>query len=309
MKELRLGIIGLSEGNGHPYSWSAIFNGYDPEAMRHCPFPAIPAYLSRQSFPQDKIAGAKVTHVWTQKRTLSREIAHASRIDTVVDDYREMIGEVDAVLLARDDAESHQRISAPFLEAGLPVYVDKPLALSVREAQQILSLQQYDGQIFTCSAFHYAREFQLDERSRRLLGQVRHIYGAIGRSWEKYGVHVVEPALRLLGAQGAIARTARWREGEITTVSVAWETGAQATFSTLGTANGVPFLRIAGTRSAKDLFFGDTFAAFKAALGSFVQGVVERRPMIAQGFVLDVVRVIEAGCHRAPLALAGGEAG
>ena len=24
---LKLGIIGLSEGNGHPYSWSAIFNG------------------------------------------------------------------------------------------------------------------------------------------------------------------------------------------------------------------------------------------------------------------------------------------
>jgi hypothetical protein len=26
---VRLGIIGASPGNGHPYSWSAFFNGYD----------------------------------------------------------------------------------------------------------------------------------------------------------------------------------------------------------------------------------------------------------------------------------------
>ena len=30
---LKLGVIGLSEGNGHPYSWSAIFNGYDSVEM------------------------------------------------------------------------------------------------------------------------------------------------------------------------------------------------------------------------------------------------------------------------------------
>ena len=29
---LKLGIIGISNGNGHPYSWSAIFNGYDTTA-------------------------------------------------------------------------------------------------------------------------------------------------------------------------------------------------------------------------------------------------------------------------------------
>ena len=33
---LRVGILGLSEGNGHPYSWSAIFNGFDK--TKECPF-------------------------------------------------------------------------------------------------------------------------------------------------------------------------------------------------------------------------------------------------------------------------------
>ena len=29
MKTIRLGLIGISKDNGHPYSWSAIINGYD----------------------------------------------------------------------------------------------------------------------------------------------------------------------------------------------------------------------------------------------------------------------------------------
>ena len=32
-RELKIGILGMTEGNGHPYSWSAMFNGYDPEEM------------------------------------------------------------------------------------------------------------------------------------------------------------------------------------------------------------------------------------------------------------------------------------
>ena len=45
-KELRIGILGMTEGNGHPYSWSAMFNGYDPEEMETCGFPVIPRYLT-----------------------------------------------------------------------------------------------------------------------------------------------------------------------------------------------------------------------------------------------------------------------
>ena len=27
VQAIRLGVIGMTEGNGHPYSWSAILNG------------------------------------------------------------------------------------------------------------------------------------------------------------------------------------------------------------------------------------------------------------------------------------------
>ena len=39
--EIRLAMLGMVDGNGHPYSWSAIFNGYHREAMADCPFAGI----------------------------------------------------------------------------------------------------------------------------------------------------------------------------------------------------------------------------------------------------------------------------
>src|SRR5947208_2431940 len=107
MTDLRLGVIGISEGNGHPYSWSAIFNGYDLAAMESCPFPVISEYLARQRFPEDAISGAQVTHVWTQDPAVSEHVARASRVRHVVADPSDMLGQIDALLLARDDAENH----------------------------------------------------------------------------------------------------------------------------------------------------------------------------------------------------------
>ncbi len=56
--ELRLAMLGMIEGNGHPYSWSAIVNGYDPAAMAACPYPVIPVYLGKQPLESVRIPGA-----------------------------------------------------------------------------------------------------------------------------------------------------------------------------------------------------------------------------------------------------------
>jgi len=137
MKPLKLGVIGLSTGNGHPYSWSAIFNGYDPITMEECGFQVIPRYLEKQQFPKDAIMEANVTHVWTQDIVLSNHLATAAHIANVVQHPEEMIGQVDGILLARDDSETHYELAAPFLKAGLPVYIDKPVCLSIKELDRL----------------------------------------------------------------------------------------------------------------------------------------------------------------------------
>lgn len=295
MTVLKLGVIGLSPGNGHPYSWSAIFNGYDPVAMESCGFPVIPRYLEQQQFPKDAIAEAKVTHVWAQDRKIASHIANAALIDNVVDDYTHMIGQVDGVLLARDDAETHYEFAAPFLDAGIPIYIDKPLALSVAEAKQLIGRQRYAGQLFSCSALRYAKEFNLSESELTQLGQLRHIHATVPKDWDKYAVHVIEPLLNLAKDRGIVELSRSLRSKDATTLAVEYSGGLQVLVSTMGSSIAPLTLRVMGESGWKDLFFQDTFFAFKGALSDFVQGIIHKDVRIETGFMLEVAELIEAG--------------
>ena len=100
---IRIGIIGMSPGNAHPYSWSAIINGtFDGEEISRVGYPAVAAYLTAN---QDTLGlpAAKVTRVWTQDEQVSRSIASAAGIEKVSASLEDMAQEVDPVILARDD--------------------------------------------------------------------------------------------------------------------------------------------------------------------------------------------------------------
>lgn len=295
MKKLKLGILGLSEGNGHPYSWSAIFNGYDPDAMKDCGFPVIPEYLSRQTFPQDAVPEAEVTHIWTQDPARSGHIAQTCRIANVVDDYREMVGRVDAVLLARDDAEHHYEMAAPFLKAGLPVYIDKPLAYDIETAEKIYALEKYPGQIFTCSALAYAKEFHLDAEVKKRIGTVKNIESFVIKGWDKYSVHIIEPVLRIAGEQSEIVEAVCERTGESTKVTVRWQSGLTTSFTSTGKAVGAIRICLHGENGEEEMVFADTFFAFKAALQKFVNIVRKKDKAPSKVFTLKVIQIIESG--------------
>lgn len=295
MKKLKLGIIGFSEGNGHPYSWSAIFNDYNKAAMEECGFPVIPRYLEKQNFPEDTINEASVTHVWTQDLALSNHISVATNIPNIVRNVEEMIGQVDGILLARDDPETHYELAAPFLEAGLPVYIDKPICLSIEELERFYAREKFPGQIFTCSAIRYGHEFKISNDVRTKLGKLTHIYATTQKSWDKYGIHVIEPLLTLAGDQGRIQRSQTWVEGNTVIVNYKWESGFQATVSALGDSVCPLSLRLIGNNDWHDIIFEDAFFAFKAALTDFVTGVIKKDIRTDQDFVRRVVEAIELG--------------
>lgn len=295
MNKIKLGILGLSEGNGHPYSWSAIFNGYDPKAMAQCPFPTIPEYLAKQQFPRDAIEGGEVTHVWTQERAVSEHIAKACRIENIVSDHREMIGQVDAVLLARDDAEQHYEMSEPFIKAGLPIYIDKPLAYDVQTAERIYAFEKYPGQIFTCSALTYAAEFQLNKDILARTGKIKSIEAFVIKGWDKYGVHVIEPVLAMMGDQGKMEDVSCERKGERTKVSVRWASGLATAFTSLGHPTERIRIVIRGEKGEQEMVFVDTFYAFRAALQTFINIVLKKEKAQSQAFILKVIQIIESG--------------
>jgi predicted dehydrogenase len=61
-------------------------------------------------------------------------------------DYHELIGRVDAVSIAVP-TQSHLEVAAPFLDRGIPVLVEKPLARSVDEADQLIALAAERGTV------------------------------------------------------------------------------------------------------------------------------------------------------------------
>lgn len=295
MSELRLGLLGISEGNGHPYSWAAIFNGYEEAEMAACPFPAIPRYLAEHRFPEEAIGDARVTHVWTQDDSISRQIAAACRIERVVSSPKEMLGEVDAILLARDDAERHAELAGPFLDAGLPIYIDKPVATSVAAARDLFSRQTTEGQLFTCSALRYATELRLTPATRDAIGPIDQVLATAPKRWSRYAVHLIEPTLALLGETGAIESHRAFVADGGTRLRVVWEGGAQGEFTTLGAIEAPIQLRVVGEDGERTLVFEDSFRAFRAALERFAGVARGESTAIPESEVLRVVELIELG--------------
>ena len=297
---LKLGVIGLSEGNGHPYSWGAILNGYNAEAMEMCGFPVIPRYLEQQSWPESRIQGAEVVSVWTQDEKLSQMVSIAARIPNIAAVPEDMIGEVDAILLARDDAENHFELASPFLKAGLPVYIDKPIALSLADLNKLYELEQYAGQIFTCSALRYSNELMLSCGDRQEIGDIRQIVAFTPKSWAKYAVHIIEPVLNMLPESDEPVRfrggmLKRFSDDSAGTLTVDWRSGIQTSFFATGDGVTSISIRIVGTKGFKDLVFSDSFSAFKSALEIFLEGVRSRSEASPKAFNKLVVTLLEKG--------------
>ncbi|NBJ68071.1 MULTISPECIES: Gfo/Idh/MocA family oxidoreductase [Clostridia] len=295
---VKLGIIGMSEGNGHPYSWSAICNGYNPTYMKDCPFLAIPDYLRQKKFPQDTIKDAAVTHIWTQDSQLSQHIAIASNIKNIVMNPEDMIGEVDAILLARDDYEQHLTHSEPFIQAGMPIYIDKPIAVKVADALSILHKERGKGQIFSCTPLRYAKEFSVTREQLESLGEIKSIQATIMKSWDKYAIHVLEPILNIIGFQQKIKNVKKVASNGAVHVMYLTEEEMTINITVIEAATYLPFkITFFGTNDLLELEVVDIFNAFKASLETFIRVVQNVEQSIPSKEIIKTVEFIEAGLN------------
>lgn len=290
---IRLGVIGMSPGNGHPYSWSAIINGYDKQAMASCPFPVIPDYLGKQIYPDDFLKGARVTHIWTQDRAVSEDIAKASLIEKIVNSPDGMIGEIDALLLARDDFQNHKGFANPFLAAGIPVYIDKPLANSVKGAESLYELERREAQIYTCSALRYAKE--LDWVKERAADIIK-IEAFTPKSWALYGIHIVEPIVAILGngMPEQINCVNNYDAAKVQVMLNGREIVAEATG--LGTGR-IEFFFTYADGTKDHIVIGDMFYAFRGALAAFLESVKTLEHTIPKDETMTCMRLLEIGAR------------
>lgn len=292
--EIRLAMLGMIAGNGHPYSWSAIVNGYNAEEMAKCPYPVIPQYLSEVPANTMRILGARVTHVWTDDPADAPKVAAASRIEHVVARPEEVIGQVDAVIIGTDDGDEHVRRARPFIEAGLPLFVDKPLAINVPDLNQFIRWHN-EGRLFLSSSnMRYAPESKLILRQKAQLGDLRWIASCTSKTWERYAIHALEVLWPVLGPGFLTVRTESRSGSDIAYLT--HRSGVQISLAVIFDAVGsYGALHVFGTRGNLAVTCWDTYTAFRNQLCAFVEMLRTGRRPYPLSETVELMTVIIAG--------------
>jgi len=265
----KVGIIGFSKGNGHPFSFSAILNGYSSKEMQKSGWGEIQDYLDKKDSSDFGISNALVTHVWCQNRETSVAISKSCFVENVVDNFEDMIGEIDAVIIARDDYKSHFKIAKIFLENGLYVFVDKPLTLNIEELSYFKEYLE-KNQLMSCSGFRYCIE----------LDNVRHYYNnnnnniklinsIVINDWEKYGVHMLDAVLSFTSALPISVKSIKTEKSFIYLINM--DDGSLFSISTVGSAAKIFSIQVIDENIRFDIEINDNFRAFKRTLSRFIK--------------------------------------
>jgi len=287
---MRLGVIGINEGNGHPFSFSAIINGFDEEGFRDSGWPVIHAYLRAKDESDFGFPGVAVTHAWTQDPETTRRLCRASRIAHAVARPEDMIGQVDGVLLARHDHENHLAMARPFLEAGLAVLIDKPLSVVPEELRWFRPYLE-TGKLMSCSGLAFARELDSVRGDLAGYGRIKLVRGAVLLDWEKYGIHMVD-ALLQLGHAVPLGITAL-PAGHMS-VAIDMDDGSLMQIDALDGVAKTFRVDVFGSDrvSSHDLF--DNFTAFRRLLHRFVRMVETGTPQVDPQLTLTAMCILIA---------------
>jgi predicted dehydrogenase len=290
---IRTGVIGYSVGNGHPFSFSAIVNGYDDEKFAAAGWPVIHSYLRQQGPDRFGIGDARITCAWTQDPAMTKALCAACRIDKACANLAEMLKQVDAVIVARDDWEWHAELAMPFLDAGLPVFVDKPLSLDDRDLSRFQPFLR-SGKLMSCSGLRYAAELDALRMppAQWEIGTPKLIVATVLNDIEKYGIHLIEAVAGLQPAWGhAIA------VDQLEVPHQAWRIelsdGVPMLLHCLGAVGKTFHLSVFGERGHRHFDLHDNFSAFRRTLEHFFTMVRTGTPAIDPDETMAIMRLIQ----------------
>jgi len=154
----------------------------------------------------------------------------------LVEDPTEMIGQIDGVLIESVDGSVHYERAKPFLEAGLPMFIDKPFACSLEHAKAIAELaEKNNAPVFSASSLRYGVEVQelLEKQDEvgKVVGADAYSPGSVhprNPGLFNYGIHGLETLYALMGTgctsvwavstEGVDVITGAWNDSRIGTL-------------------------------------------------------------------------------------------
>lgn len=218
---LKLGMIGLD--TSHAPEFAALLND-----------PAHPAY----------VPGGKVTAAYPGIPSSDLEASY-DRVERFTEELRNRFGvpildsaeaiakQCDAIMILSVDGRVHLELFKKIAPFGKPVFIDKPFAVSSRDAEEMFAIAtRCQVPLMSCSSLRYIAEleYELQGKDEAIFGA--DCYGPIelqppipGYYW--YGIHTVEMLYRIMG-RGCVSVNVTSNEGHDSIVGV-WQDGRIAT--------------------------------------------------------------------------------
>ena len=176
----RIGLVGLC--TSHPDGW----------------IPIIRANAAAHVFD------AEITAAWDSGETrpagYARDYCAKMNIPHAVENLSDMLPLVDGVIVHTTNWDRHIEQARMFVEAGKSVFIDKPIAGNLRDANQYLDWVKQGYRVTGGSALRYfqpAQDFLAIPESKR--GRVYTAYTAVGVDDFNYGIHGYAILASILG--------------------------------------------------------------------------------------------------------------
>ena len=119
-KTIRVGILGAE--NSHASAFAGIFNGENGK------YPDISVVGIGGIYPEE-----------------NKKVAEKFGIGLIAEKPEDLLGHVDALMVTARDGAYHAPFATPFIERGIPAFIDKPFTRDAAEAEKLIALAKAKG--------------------------------------------------------------------------------------------------------------------------------------------------------------------
>jgi predicted dehydrogenase len=181
-----------SSGSHHGTAFATIFNGWDENhaAQFEGTFVKSPT----------RLPGARVVKIWDPLPAAAQALAAACSIPEVCPSPAACCQDVDAVILIDDGSGRQWEFAQVPLQQGLPVFCDKPLAMTAAEAQKVARWSQDSGaKLMSASSLRFVPDIVRLRSELESLGDIKLAIATGPGQLVYYGIHALSMVYAVLG--------------------------------------------------------------------------------------------------------------
>ena len=186
----KIGIIGSD--NSHAEAFSQAINIPD-------------SVTGEYMFPDCRVIG-----IYGEDRERTLQVATDGKIEYIAVNPIDLMGKVDAVMVVFRHGDLHMPHALPFIEAGIPVWIDKPFTIKNEDAIKLIKAAEKNGTLLTGgSTCKYSYDIAMAKNAvagNSRIGKVKSAIMSFPAEIENeygglyfYGAHLVEMTLEAFG--------------------------------------------------------------------------------------------------------------